>query len=210
MDTRPHGSLSKRTLPGNDTMRLLLGLFALSLFAQDGAIVQVSAGAPPLGYTQVLGVDTNLPYICLARSYQGPNTPRSRIVVAISGVSKANPAVVTSTGHGFPVVSSSANRPSITISGATGTGWTGINAAWTATVIDANTFSIPINSVGFGTLAGTVTFTTTAPRTTVAEWAVKKLGYDGSNNLIWVGWLGGNSGYSAKCSDATLTTNNQQ
>lgn len=191
-------------------MRIFALLFlclCLPLLAQqDGTVVNVSAGAPPLGYTQIFPDASPATYLCIAQSYQGPNTPRSRIVVAISAVSKANPAVVTSTGHGFPISS----RPTVTIIGATGTGWTGINATWTATVVDANTFSIPIDSSGFGTLAGTVTFTTTAPRTTVGEWAVKKLVTSASGNLIWVGWLNGSSGYAAKCSDATSTSNNQQ
>lgn len=190
-------------------MRLLAFLFIGTLFAQDGPTVNLSAGAPPIGYTQVLGYSgSNLTYTCTARSDEGVNTPRSRISVSISAISKANPAVVTSTGHGFPTNS----RPSITIGGATGTGWTAVNAAWTATVVDANTFSIPVDTTGATGAApgGTITFTTTAPRTTVAEWSVKKLAYDGSNNLIWVGWLSGSSGYNSKCSDATSTTNNQQ
>lgn len=189
--------------------RILIALALLGsfLFAQDGQIVWQSAGAPPLGYTKVLNYSgSNLASTCISRSYEGPNSPRSRIQVAISAVSKANPAVVTSTGHGFPTSA----RPTVTISGATGTGWTGINATWTATVVDANTFSIPIDSTGFGTLAGTVVFVTTAPRTTVGEWAVQKFAYDGSNNLVWVGWLAGSSGYASKCSDASSTTNNQQ
>lgn len=177
--------------------------------------MNISAGAPPLGYTQVLPDSSTVTYTCVARSYQGPNTPRARIKVSISAATNANPVVFTSTGHGFPISS----RPSVTISGGTGN-WTAINGVWgdpgttnaanPATVIDANTFSIPVNSTAFGALTGTITFTTTAPRLTVGEWAVKKLVTSGGGNLIWVGWLGGDSGYTSKCSDATSTTNNQQ
>jgi len=74
---------------------------------------------------------------------------------SISAISKANPAVVTSTGHGLVIGS----HPGVTITGATGTGWTAVNRLWYATVIDANTFSIPVDSTGFGTLGGTITFT---------------------------------------------------
>lgn len=177
----------------------------------DGPPVAISEGSPPVGWEVVLCYDgvcgatgTDLTALCYARSTLTTGL-RAATKVAISAVSKASAAVVTSTGHGFPISA----RPIVTISGATGTGWTGINATWTATVIDANTFSIPINSTTFGTLGGTVVFTTTAPRTTQAEWAVQKLVYD-THTLIWKGWLNGSSGLQAKCSDATSTAVTQQ
>ena len=102
----------------------------------------------------------------------------------------------------------------VTISGATGTGWvsgaTTVNGTFVATIIDANSFSIPVNTTGNGTLAGTVLFTTNAPRLAMNEWSVKKFVYDGSNNLIWSGWLGGTSNFNQKCSEATSTSVNQQ
>jgi len=187
--------------------RISLFVFlAWCLRAQDGTPVITGEGSPPTGYQFILNyTGANLTSLCIARSAIQTGQ-RLAVHVAISAVSKANPAVVTSTAHGFNVNS----RPAVTISGATGTGWTGINGNFVATVIDANTFSIPVDSTGFGTLAGTVTFVTTAPRTGVPEWAVKKLVYDGSNNLIWIGWLNGSSAYQAKCSDATSTTVSQQ
>lgn len=188
-------------------LRILALLLPCFLFAQDGMVVNQSSGAPPLGYTKILNyTGSNLSSTCVSRSYEGPNSPRSRIKVSISAATNANPVVLTSTGHGFPTSS----RPSVTISGGTGS-WTAINLTnTTATVIDANTFSIAVDSTAFGALAGTITFTTTAARTTVAEWAVQKFAYDVSNNLIWSGWLTGSSGYASKCSDASSTTNNQQ
>lgn len=171
-----------------------------------------SIGPPPSPYQRVLGYSgTNLIYTCLSPSFE-PTGRRQTTKVAISAISKANPAVVTSTGHGF----NTNGRPSVTISGATGTGWTAVNATFSVTVIDANTFSlysaagVALDSSGFGTLGGTVVFTTTAPRTTVAEWSVMKLTYDGSSNLIWVGWLNGTSAANSKCSDATSSTMQQQ
>jgi len=138
--------------------------------------------------------------ICWANSRPTVSNPRTA-AVAIASCTKASPAVCTSTGHGFTLLT----LPEVAVSGATGTGWTGINAAWVATVVDANTFSIPIDSTGFGTLAGTVVFTTTAPRQTVAEWAVKRLLYTGTNVTASV-WLGGNQGLGQKCSNASSTT----
>lgn len=190
-------------------MKFAVLLFAASLaFAQQAVTI---TDDPPLTADQyVFGyTGTNLVYQCIAKSVV-TTFPRAATSVAISAVSKANPGIVTSVGHGFDTHS----RPSVTISGATGTGWvsgaTTINGTFVATIIDADTFSIPVNTTGNGTLAGTVVFTTTGPRTTMYEWAVKKLAYDGSNNLIWVGWLSGSSSMQARCSDATSTSVQQQ
>jgi hypothetical protein len=190
------------------SMRLLALLFlALPLLSQQGQPVRVVDDPPPDAVQKVLIVNgsNQTTAVCSARS-SVTTGQRASFQVAISAVSKANPAVVTSTGHGFNVSS----LPKVTISGATGTGWTGINATWTATIIDANTFSIPIDSTGFGTLAGSVIFTTTGPRTTVPEWAVAMITYDGSGNVNWTGWLNGSTGYTNKCSDATLSGANRQ
>lgn len=136
----------------------------------------------------------------------GDGLTRLSRTVSISAISKANPAVVTSTGHTFQL----GTRPIVTISGATGTGWTGVNATWTATLIDANTFSIPIDTTGAtGTVGGTITFTTTAPREGVAEWAVQLFVFSGAT-VVGKDWLGGSSAYTQKCTDATSTTLNVQ
>ena len=150
--------------------------------------------------------------ICYARSVLTTG-PRVTTKVAISAISKASPAVVTSVGHGIHASA----RPAVTISGATGTGWVpGINGTFVGTYIDADTFSlattagVSVDSSGFGTLAGTVVFTTTGPRTTVAEWAIQKLTYDVSGNVIGKNWLYGSSDFVARCSDASGTTVQQQ
>lgn len=77
---------------------------------------------------------------------------------AVSSISKAAAAVVT-----VPIAPSSGT--SVTIIGATGTGWSAVNTTTTATNLTPTTFSIPINSTGFGTLGGTVTVTYTLPFT---------------------------------------------
>jgi hypothetical protein len=183
-------------------MKITALLFlAVAAFGQQQ--MQVVSG--PATQQVYLYSGSNVIAICEALSTV-TNGQRAATSVAISAVSKAAAAVVTSTAHGFAVSS----RPKVTISGATGTGWTGINAAWTATVIDADTFSIPIDSSGFGTLAGTVVFTTTAPRSTMPEWSVQRFAYDGSSNLIWTGWLNGTAAKNQQCSEGSSTTLNQQ
>ncbi len=164
------------------------------------------ADGPPSGpgvQTVFLYSGSSVSAICWAQSSaKDSNSNRHTTKVAVSAVSKANPAVVTSAGHGFTLLT----LPQITVSGATGTGWTAINTTFTATVIDANTFSIPIDSSGFGTLAGTVVFSTTAPRQTVAEWAVQMFGYGGPSGAVsFKGWLQGSTSMTAKCSDATVS-----
>lgn len=186
-------------------------LFVVAGMAQDGAPVRISDDPSNVAVTSVFIVNgsSQTTAICLARSVltTGPRVTNS---ASISAISKASPAVVTSTAHGFPISS----RPQVTISGATGTGWVSgantVNRTITATVVDADTFSIPVDTSGNGTLGGTVIFTTTAPRLSVEDWAVQKIDYDGSGNAIWKGWLAGSSAYRAKCSDATSTSVQQQ
>jgi len=181
----------------------LILLFGMSAFGQPGQPVNVTEG--PAQQSILAYTGTNLIYVCTATSTLTTGL-RAATTVAISAISKANPGVVTSTAHGFKLGS----RPQVTISGATGTGWVSgantVNGTFVATVIDADTFSIPVNTTGNGTLGGTVVFTTTAPRQGMPEWSVKKLDYDGSNNLIGIAWLLGSSSLVAKCTDATSTT----
>lgn len=189
------------------TSLLLIGGIAA---AQDGTPVNLSQGPPHIPYQAVYGYTVNgsvynLTSVCFAPSELTAGF-RAETNIAISAATNANPVVFTSTGHGFNTNS----RPSITISGATGN-WTPVNGTFTATIIDANTFSIPVNSTGFSTLTGTLTFTTTAPRLNQPEWAVELYAYDANNNLISRTWLKGSSGIgTAKCSDATSTTTNIQ
>jgi hypothetical protein len=69
---------------------------------------------------------------------------------AITAATNANPAVLTSANHGFAV----GDKIRLNISGATGN-WAPINGATVAiTVINANTFSVPVDSTTFGALTG--------------------------------------------------------
>ena len=187
---------------------LLLLLTAAIAFAQEGPNTNPTAGPPMTSWQQVNGyTGTDIIYICFARSLvqsRSANAP-----LTISAASNAAAVVFTSTGHGFPIPTQLVVRPTITIKGGTGN-WTAINHTFTATIIDANSFSIPVDSTAFGALTGTITFTTTAPRLNFAEWAVELFTYDASHNNLGSVWLGGNTGLAQKCSDATSTTLNVQ
>lgn len=177
-------------------------LIALPLMAQTGNTVRVNDAPSPDAVQKVYVLSgSNTVAICSSPSYW---EKRGNTRLTISGVSKANPGIATSVGHGFPISS----RPKISISGATGTGWTAINTVLVALIIDADTFSlyttsgVAVDTSGFGTLGGTVVFTSLAPRLTVPEWAVQTIAYDGSDNAIWSGWLYGSTAYAFKCSEA--------
>lgn len=184
-------------------------LLLVATCASAQTIVNQTDGPPPNAWEKVYGYSgSDLIYICQALSVVTSGI-RSTTSVSISAVSKANPGVVTSTAHGFAI----SVRPKVTISGATGTGWVSgantINGTFTATVIDADTFSIPVDTSGNGTLAGTVIFTTTAPRSAMPEWSVQKFAYT-AGALIWSGWLNGTSANTSKCSEAAGSTVQQQ
>lgn len=68
-----------------------------------------------------------------------------RLSFTVTGISIANPTVITSTGHGL----STGNTVIIYGSNSTPT----VNGTYAVTVIDANTFTVPVNVTGAGTLA---------------------------------------------------------
>lgn len=81
-------------------------------------------------------------------SCQGPGYS-----VGLTSATNANPVVFTTTvPHHF------VTGTVITISGGTGA-WAGVNGVFTVTVTGASTFSIPVDSTGFGAVAGTIKFT---------------------------------------------------
>lgn len=189
-----------------NTLRFaLMGLFSLSLVAQTIPETVLSQGAPNTAWEHVYNYDgsNNVTSICTARA-QVTTGIRPTIFVAVTAATNATPVVFTATGHGFAVSA----RPKITLSGFTG-GWVTANGTFTATIINANTFSIVLDSTAFGAMAGSPIFNTTAPRSTVSEWAVKVIAYT-TTFPIWDGWLAGSSTYSAKCSDAISSTLNIQ
>lgn len=171
---------------------ILLLLAACAVQAQNDVII--SQKSPSAGYQFIMGYSgTNLLYICRAASIQ-PTSPS----ISIASATQANPAVFTiSGGHGFDASA----LPIVTVSGGTGN-WTAVNGSFTATIISSTEFSIPVNSTTFGAVSGTLVFTTRAPRTTSPIWSVQKFVYDGSNNAIWSGWVGGVSSFVNTCSSA--------
>jgi hypothetical protein len=189
----------------NKLLAVVVALAAGVLGAQP-LDVRLSQGPPDVAYQLVrtYNVGNTIAAVCYSPSIG--TSLRSQRAIAISAATTANPAVFTSTGHGFTL----STRPMITISGATGN-WTPVNGGFVATIINANTFSIAIDSTAFGALTDTLTFTTTAPRQTIAEWSVLRYFYDANGNEISRSWLGGTSrDYLYKCTDAASSTNNIQ
>lgn len=179
---------------------LLCGLAAVCVLAQE----LPPSDAPPLKAYQTIRVWNTTKEV--ARCWSPSLLPnRADKTVSISAASNAAAVVMTSNAHGFDTTV----RPKITISGGTGN-WAAVNGTFVATPTGANTFTIPVDSTTFGAVTGTLVFTTTAPRTTVAEWAVQVYGYDGSANQVSKAWLNATTGFNQKCSDATLTTVNAQ
>lgn len=171
------------------------------LYGQDGPYVTLTDSPPPRAWETVINyTGTNATSVCLSPSTLTTGL-RAATRVAISAATAASPVVFTSVAHGFALSA----KPQVTISGGTGN-WTAVNGTRTATIIDADTFSVVVDSTLFGAVTGTLVFTTTAPRAGQPEWAVKLIAYDGSNNAIWVGWLGGTSAVNQKCSDVSSAT----
>ena len=186
---------------------ILLVLFVCIAGAQSPASPVNQSDGPPSGPAiQTVFVYNSGAVIAQCWSPSQPTTLLPRTTsVSISGISKASAGVVTSTGHGFTLLT----RPLVTISGATGTGWVSgahtVNGTFTATVLSADTFSIPVDTSTNGTLGGTVVFTTTAPRQTVAEWSVQ-LFLGAPSAVTGKAWLNGSQSFGSKCADVTSTT----
>lgn len=177
------------------TLVVVCLLFTLAAFAQDAPLVNPVDG-PPGGtalqhYYAYSG--SYLTYSCAAASRQSISES-----IAITAASNASAASLTSTAHGL----NSYATPLVTISGGTGA-WAAVNGTWTATITGANTFTIPVASTGFSTLTGTLVFTTQAPRLSRPVWAVEMFIYDGSNNLVTSGWVGGSTAFTNVCSAPT-------
>ena len=179
-------------------------LFAILILA-GGALAQqqvVTVNGPATQTINVYNGSNVLIANCTAYSVVTTGQ-RAAVKVPITVATQATPTVLTAVGHGF----ATGTRPSITISGVTGTGYTAINATWKATVASVDTFSVPFDShlLAAPTLTNAV-FTTTAPRSTIAEWAVRLFLYDTNSNLTVMPWLNGTSAYNQKCSDYSSTT----
>lgn len=119
---------------------------------------------------------SNLIFHALARSFQPTYT------FTVTSVSKASPAVVTITAHGLQTDNL------VTISGATGD-WAGLNGDQKITAVDADTFTVAINTSAYsGSFNGTIT--TNAPRTSANCWFIQQNYFD-TNRLTRTASAGG-------------------
>lgn len=142
--------------------------------------VSTSQGPPAEAWTSIMENDAsgNQLYVGQARSFQEKPAP-----LTVSSVSKANPAVVAVTGHGLQ------SDNTVDVAGGTGD-WAGINGNQKITVIDANSFSIPVNTSAYaGTFAGAVT--TNSPQTNAGVWSIQKFYYDSNGFQNRVSLAGG-------------------
>jgi len=171
-------------------MKRYLLLFATAMAAMAQPETRISQKNPDTAYQFILGYSgDNVIYICKALSIQPTSTS-----VSVASISNASPAVFTvSGGHGFYASST----PKITVSGGTGN-WTAVNGVQTATIINSTTFSIPVDSSAFGAVAGTIVYTTRAPRTTDYVWSVQSMSYSAAN-MIWSGWSNGTTSATSTC-----------
>ena len=80
----------------------------------------------------------------------------------VTAISNSGPAVVTVPGS---LSLAGAGPLTITLSGASGAGWTAVNGTFQCIRIAANACAVPINSSQFGTLAGAVHFAISASAT---------------------------------------------
>jgi hypothetical protein len=185
------------------TIAFAVALFLCSLAAHAQTAVTVEDVPPNIGTQNVNAYSgSNLIYRCWAKSVVPARVSR---VTTITSATNASPVVFTvSGGHGFDTNS----RPLITLAGGTGN-WLAVNGSRVATILSSTTYSVAVDSTSLGAVAGTVTYTTTAPRTTAAEWAVLRYSYDGSGNLIAAAWDNGTpSAMNSAC--AASTTSNLQ
>jgi hypothetical protein len=190
----------------------ILGLAALLLYTgtqQVQAQTNTPGFNPPGNVTRTsqapadVGYQTAVDVVSATVSYFGyaPSTSPSPITLTVTGITKANPGVVTVTSHGYHANAT----PLVYITGATGE-WAAINGLHVFTYASANTFTIDVDTSGFtdtyASPAQTPTYTTRAVRTTDPYWSIYKQIKDGSGNVIWTGWASG-------LKDATATNSNK-
>lgn len=138
----------------------------------------------------------------------------SNATTAVSAATNATAAVLTSTAHSFPV----GTGVTLTFAGFTGS-WVSLNGAHAITVIDANTFSVAINSTAFGALTGSPVYLSgsafSIDGTATSGTSFVNSGNELSGNLIEqsfypfvyrLGVSGGNHIAGTSCWDATAVS----
>ena len=173
-------------------MRLIALFAAVCAVALAQAPVNVSIGPPPQGYAQIIHYDAggSPEYICTAPSVVQPYR------VTVTTATNANPVVITATAHGLQTDNA------VTISGFTGN-WAAVNGTRNITVVDANSFSVAVDSTAFGAYgAQAPTVTANSPRTNQLVWAISKLYYTAGLN-VRTAWASGNSAGNKACDSRT-------
>lgn len=138
-------------------------------------------------WTSVLDYDGGglLVYSGKARSQQAgrDGAPAS---LTVASATRGATTTFTVTAHGL----GSGNR--VAIASNTLSGWTGLNGnTYIITVVDANSFTIAVNSSGFNAGGFDGAMTTQDPQTSQPQWSIQKLYYDGSSRLIRSTWAYG-------------------
>lgn len=169
-------------------------LLALSAFAQTtatGSTVMMSDAPPKDFYSRYFYTSAGDIYTCIASSIQA----KEYAMTITSTVAGATTSLVFSAGHGFHADAT----PKVTVSGGTGA-WSAVNSVWKATYVSATTVTIPIDSSGFGAVAGTIAVKSAAPRLTNPVWAVSRYRPTGADpsSVLWA-----SDGWSAICSNYT-------
>lgn len=181
-------------------IRLFLAL-VLMLFCSygqipsPGGVTSVVFDGPPRDFfTRFYYTSGDYTYTCVTAAQQSAQYTMS----LTSTVGGATTSLVFSAGHGFH----SDSNPYVTVSGGTGA-WAGVNGTWIATYVNSTTVTIPVNSSGFGAVAGTIVVKSKAPRLTQPVWAVwrVKITSGAAVSSIWAA-----DGWNAICSNyATLS-----
>lgn len=172
-------------------------LCALACAAQDnakGQLVSINPGPPaqPISALNFYDASNNQIYRCQAVSVQPTYTWTVTAKTLTSIVDSSNTATATtSTDHGLSVGNA------VTIAGATDTDLNGTYII--ATVPGTTTFTITTASVTDATYNGAaLTMSTTAPRSSVAIWSIRRYQYSGTN-LTHEQWVGGSTSMNKIC-----------
>ena len=127
-----------------ETAQSLLIAATPSYTLTNGPVVANTSVNPQTGV-----VTTTVASATPASTTLGVNVTPGVSQLPVSGVSNANPCVVTCSG---PTTLTSGQTMTVTISGVLGT--TGVNGSNLATYVSANSFSIPVNTTSSGTYTG--------------------------------------------------------
>lgn len=178
----------------NLRLLFLAVILSFSAFAQttaSGSPVMLSDAPPKDFYSRFYYVSSGDTYTCIASAIQATQYT----MTLTSTVGGATTSLVFSAGHGFHADAS----PKLTVSGGTGS-WTGLTGVHKATYVNATTLTVPVDSSGFGAVAGTIVVKSSAPRLTQPVWAVSRYRPNGSDpgSTLW-----GSDGWSSVCTNYT-------